>query len=292
MATASLTPGTLTGRWRSVMSLWPSSPSCPGPQHDTVPSPCSTQVWNLPPVLSPMLTVKTSSSTAALSRSRVPSSPQHVTPLSGSTAHVRRNEDATRVSPLRAPPPAVNPSKRGSVTVTDELTSHRPTPAPAGKKRRSGSDRSSHRPPARRCCKPNSIRPSARRRAVMRTHMRAAGSSGASRSAIGALHNQRPVAAPTGNNRLFGRMRSSRRSSASCRRSANSVRPSSRRCASMCIRCPRSSLSDADSCASAGDEVALTTSTVTSTATTTSADPAFKIRLCMVLSRAVMTPFR
>ena len=149
----------------------PSWPRNPGPQQETVPSWCSTQTWKSPPEESPMLTARTSSRTAVLSRSPKRSRPQQDTPPSRRTAHVRSNEAASSVSPLRGPSSIEKEpnSGAGAVTVSGELESQRPTSAPGGKNRRDGSNRSPQSPSAARCCNPNSTRPLSRRRATMRT---------------------------------------------------------------------------------------------------------------------------
>ncbi|MXV89555.1 MAG: hypothetical protein F4004_02630 [Acidimicrobiia bacterium] len=56
-----------------------------------------------------------------------------------------------------------------SLLVSGELANQRPTVAVVGKKRRGGNSLSPHDESARRCCKPNSTRPSAALRATIRT---------------------------------------------------------------------------------------------------------------------------
>ena len=70
---------------------------------------------------------------------------------------------------MRTSAPSASSLAPGERTVRGVLDSQRPTVAVAGKNRARVSSRSLHPSSASRCCSANSVRPSARRCAVMRT---------------------------------------------------------------------------------------------------------------------------
>ena len=208
-----------------------------------------------------MLIVRTFSRPATLIRSRRPSSPQHVTPPSRRTAHVRPRAAAMSVSPLRGPSSIENEPNAGAgaVTVSGELESQRPTSAPGGKSRRDGSNRSPHSPSGARCCNPNSTRPLSKRRATMRTSVSSAAPP-ATVTVSGELESQRPTSAPGGKSRRDGSNRSLHSSSAARCCNPNSTRPLSKRRATM-------RTAPSDSCPVAVLGIAPTLATTSSTIT-------------------------